>query len=82
METEFLYGYYHQDGNNSAVTGGIGTEKLSVNEPDITVGYESCDWNGSQMKRFMRDYAPSVNYPVFCPESFQFIKTISDSVLN
>lgn len=28
-EVNFISGYYHQDGNNSAVTGGIGTEKLS-----------------------------------------------------
>ena len=27
-EVNFVSGYYHQDGNNSAVTGGIGTEKL------------------------------------------------------
>jgi hypothetical protein len=28
-EINFVSSYYHQDGNNSAVTGGIGTEKLS-----------------------------------------------------
>jgi hypothetical protein len=28
-EVNFVSGYYHQNGNNSAVTGGIGTEKLS-----------------------------------------------------
>jgi hypothetical protein len=28
-EINFVSGYYHQDGNHSAVTGGIGTEKLS-----------------------------------------------------
>ena len=28
-EIEFVSSYYHQDGNNSAVTGGIGTEKLT-----------------------------------------------------
>jgi hypothetical protein len=28
-EVNFVSSYYHQDGNNSAVTGGIGTEKLS-----------------------------------------------------
>jgi len=28
-EANFVSGYYHQDGNNSAVTGGIGTEKLN-----------------------------------------------------
>src|SRR5579875_3087683 len=28
-EINFVSGYYHQDGNHSAVTGGIGTEKLN-----------------------------------------------------
>lgn len=28
-EVNFVSGYYHQDGNNSAVTGGIGSEKLT-----------------------------------------------------
>ena len=28
-EVNFVSGYYTQDGNNSAVTGGIGTEKLT-----------------------------------------------------
>lgn len=28
-EVNFVSGYYHQDGNNSAVTGGIGTERLT-----------------------------------------------------
>ena len=28
-EVNFVSGYYHQDGNHSAVTGGIGTEKLT-----------------------------------------------------
>ncbi len=28
-EVNFISGYYHQNGNNSAVTGGIGTEKLT-----------------------------------------------------
>ncbi|MEP2669041.1 MAG: DUF3570 domain-containing protein [Cyclobacteriaceae bacterium] len=28
-EANFVTGYYHQEGNNSAVTGGIGTEKLT-----------------------------------------------------
>jgi len=29
QEVDFVSGYYHQDGNNSAVTGGIGTENLT-----------------------------------------------------
>jgi hypothetical protein len=28
-EINFVSGYYHQDGNNSAVTGGVGSEKLT-----------------------------------------------------
>src|SRR6476469_1283378 len=28
-EVNFVSGYYHQDGNNSAVTGGIGSENLT-----------------------------------------------------
>ncbi len=34
-QVEFIYNQYNQDGNNSAVTGGIGTEQLSVNAPLI-----------------------------------------------
>jgi hypothetical protein len=38
-EINFVSAYYHQDGNNSAVTGGIGTEKLSdfANTLDVQV---------------------------------------------
>ncbi|HXS57035.1 MAG TPA: DUF3570 domain-containing protein [Hanamia sp.] len=38
-EINYVTAYYHQDGNNSAVTGGIGTEKLSdfANTLDIQV---------------------------------------------
>jgi hypothetical protein len=35
-EIEFLYNHYMQDGNNSAVTGGIGTERLTVVAPQIS----------------------------------------------
>jgi hypothetical protein len=34
-QLEFIYNHYNQDGNNSAVTGGIGTEQLTVNAPLI-----------------------------------------------
>jgi hypothetical protein len=36
-EIEFLSSYYAQDGNNAAVTGGIGTEELSDFTPTIIV---------------------------------------------
>lgn len=36
-ELEFVYNHYFQDGNNSAVTGGIGTEQLIVYSPALTL---------------------------------------------
>jgi hypothetical protein len=36
-EVELLYNHYIQSGNNSAITGGIGTEQLSVYGPSISV---------------------------------------------
>lgn len=37
ITTDVLIGYYQQDGNNSAVTGGEGTEKLNATMPTIVV---------------------------------------------
>lgn len=36
-QVDVVYNHYVQDGNNSAVTGGIGTEKLTVYGPSITI---------------------------------------------
>lgn len=36
-DIEILYSHYLQDGNNSAVTGGRGTEKLSVYAPSVSL---------------------------------------------
>ena len=36
-DIEILYSHYLQDGNNSAVTGGKGTEKLSVSAPSVNL---------------------------------------------
>lgn len=35
VEVKLLYGYYDQDGFHSAVTGGVGSEKLNVHAPAI-----------------------------------------------
>lgn len=37
VDAKFLYNYYEQDGNNSPVTGGIGTEELNFHGPSIVV---------------------------------------------
>jgi len=52
------------------------------NEPDVNVNYESCDYNGAEMLRFMKDYAPEVGVPVFAPESYRFDHSLSDPILN
>lgn len=36
-DIELVYNHYIQDGNNSAVTGGIGTERLTVYGPGLTI---------------------------------------------
>ena len=40
-DIELLYNHYVQDGNNSAVTGGIGTEKLVVYSPALKINHKS-----------------------------------------
>lgn len=52
------------------------------NEPDVTVTYESCDWNASQMLKFMRENASAIKTRVMAPESFQFRRVLSDPILD
>jgi glucuronoarabinoxylan endo-1,4-beta-xylanase len=52
------------------------------NEPDVRVNYESCDWNASQMLRFVKENAPAIGTDIIAPESFNFNYTISDAILN
>ena len=52
------------------------------NEPDVTVTYESCDWNATQMLKFIKYNAPSIGTRIIAPESFHFNHALSDSTLN
>ena len=52
------------------------------NEPDVTVTYESCDYNPSQMLKFVKENAQSIGTKVIAPESFQFRRNLSDPLLN
>ena len=52
------------------------------NEPDVTVTYESCYWNASQMQAFVRDNAPSVGVKIIADEASGFDHTITDAILN
>ena len=56
---------------------------LSVqNEPDASVSYESCSWNGAQFLSFMKNNAAAVGTPIFMPESESFNHVYSDATLN
>ena len=62
---------------------GVPLYAISVqNEPDVTVGYESCDWNATQMLRFVKEDAPVIGIKIIAPESASFNHTISDAILN
>ena len=52
------------------------------NEPDVSVNYESCDWNAPQMLKFVKYNAPSVGNKIIVPESYNFNHVISDAILN
>ena len=44
-DVELVYSHYIQDGNNSAVTGGIGTEKLTVYSPSVRIAHTFKEYN-------------------------------------
>lgn len=75
-------GYLH-DFETYMADNGVPMYAISVqNEPDIEVGYESCDYTPEQMKRFVKDYADSIDTQLMAPESFQFRREMSDPLLN
>lgn len=62
---------------------GVPLYAVSVqNEPDIQVNYESCDWNATEMVKFIGQHGNSVGTKLIAPESFQFIPTIANAILN
>jgi len=52
------------------------------NEPNIQVGYESCDWTPAQLVEFCKTNAPEIGTPVMMPEAYNFDWKYSDPVLN
>ena len=52
------------------------------NEPDASVTYESCSWNGTQLLNFTRDHAPAIGVRIMMPESQNFYRPLSDPTLN
>jgi len=52
------------------------------NEPNIEVGYESCNWTPTQLQSFCKNNASAIGKPVMAPEAFNFDKNYSDPILN
>jgi glucuronoarabinoxylan endo-1,4-beta-xylanase len=52
------------------------------NEPNIDVGYESTVWTAEQMRVFMADYAGSVTTKVMMPETFNYLPSFGDVILD
>lgn len=77
------YAMHLSDFVNFMAENGVPIYAVSIqNEPDITVQYESCTWNASQMVNFLREYAPLIGAKVMAPESFRFSREMSDPILN
>ncbi len=75
------YGAYASYLNLAANT--IGLDYVSVqNEPDASVGYESCFWTGTNMENWCASNAPAVGRPIVMPESESFNTSLSDPTLD
>ncbi len=62
---------------------GVPLYAVSVqNEPDVSVTYESCDWNATQMLNFVKNNAPSIGVKIIADEASNFSHTITDAILN
>ena len=62
---------------------GVAIYAVSVqNEPDIEVGYESCDWFAADMRDFIKEYGAQINAKLAAPESFNFNQAYSDVILR
>lgn len=61
---------------------GVDIYAVSVqNEPDIKVSYESCDWTESEMINFIKEFGDKINTNLSAPESFNFNRNFTNSVL-
>lgn len=60
---------------------GVNLYAISVqNEPDYA--HDWTWWTSTEMVKFLRENAGSINTRVMAPESFQYVKSVSDPILN
>ncbi|MFD3842898.1 glucuronoxylanase [Streptomyces sp. NPDC058642] len=79
-----MYGAYAQhlnDFNTHLRNNGVNLYGISVqNEPDYA--HDWTWWTPAEMVRFLRENAGSIGTRVIAPESFQYLKNMSDPILN
>ncbi|GGS29506.1 glucuronoxylanase xynC [Streptomyces humidus] len=79
-----MYGAYAQhldDFTTSLRNNGVNLYAISVqNEPDYAQDWTW--WTSAEMVRFLRENAGSIGTRVIAPESFQYLKNMSDPILN
>jgi len=52
------------------------------NEPDWHPDYDSCDWSGTELSNFVRDYGNLIDTNVLVGESLRFNRAYTDPSLN
>jgi len=68
---------------NAMSNNGVPLYAVSVqNEPNINVTYESCSWTSAQMFNFMVNNAGAINTKVMMPETFNYLPSYADAILN
>jgi glucuronoarabinoxylan endo-1,4-beta-xylanase len=79
-----MYGAYAQhlnDFHGFMSDNGVDLYAVSVqNEPDYAEDWTA--WTPDEMVRFLRENAGSIGTRVIAPESFQYVKSFSDPILN
>ncbi|MET8977120.1 glucuronoxylanase [Streptomyces sp. NPDC004539] len=79
-----MYGAYAQHLNDFTVhlrDNGVNLYAISVqNEPDYA--HDWTWWTPAEMVRFLRENAGAISTRVIAPESFQYLKNMSDPILN
>ncbi|MER6495674.1 glycoside hydrolase family 30 beta sandwich domain-containing protein [Streptomyces griseorubiginosus] len=79
-----MYGAYAQHLNDFVTfmrNNGVNLYAISVqNEPDYAQDWTW--WTPAEMTRFLRENAGSISTKVIAPESFQYVKSFSDPILN
>ncbi|MFF2375146.1 glycoside hydrolase family 30 beta sandwich domain-containing protein [Streptomyces xiamenensis] len=79
-----MYGSYAQHLNDfHQFMRGNGVELYAIsvqNEPDYA--HDWTWWTAGELVRFLRENAGSIGTRIIAPESFQYVKSISDPILN